>query len=62
LHSLGLEVREADCGVAVEEMLAIAGKLNSPYDWILDAGMPAPGGYALAEKLFQGWPRLIGSS
>jgi protein-histidine pros-kinase len=59
LHSLGLEVREADCGVAVEEMLAIAGKLNSPYDWILmDAGMPAPGGYALAEKLFQGWPRL----
>lgn len=59
LRSLGLEVQEADSGVAVEEMLAVADKLNCPYDWILmETGMSAPGGYALAERLFQGWPRL----
>jgi len=59
LRSLGLDVREADSGDAVEEMLAVASKLNTPYDWVLmETAMPAPGGYALAEKLFQGWPRL----
>lgn len=59
LRSLGLDVREADSGEALEEMLALASKLNTPYDWVLmETAMPAPGGYALAEKLFQGWPRL----
>lgn len=59
LRSLGLDVREADSGVAVEEMLEVASKLNTPYDWVLmETAMPAPGGYALAERLFQGWPRL----
>ncbi len=59
LRSIGLDVREAASGVVVEEMLAAAHKANLPFDWVLmDAAMPAPGGYALAEKLIKEWPRL----
>ncbi len=59
LSSLGLEVEEADGGGALVERLAAADKLNNPFDWILmESGMPAPGGYALAERLLQGWPKL----
>ncbi len=59
LRSIGLDVREAPSGVVVEEMLAAAQKANSPFDWVLmDAAMPAPGGYALAERLIKEWPRL----
>jgi protein-histidine pros-kinase len=59
LRAIGLDVREAASGVLVEEMLAAAHKANSPFDWVLmDAAMPAPGGYALAEKLIKEWPRL----
>ena len=59
LAEIGLEVREAGDGPALEEMLAAAGKAAAPFDWILmETAMPAPGGYALAEKYAQGWPRL----
>jgi protein-histidine pros-kinase len=59
LKSVGLDVFEAGSGEAVEESLAAAHKANEPFDWLLmDATMPAPGGYALAESLSKGWPRL----
>jgi len=59
LKSVGLEVQGAGTGEAVEELLAAAHKANQPFDWLLmDATMPAPGGYALAESLSKGWPRL----
>ena len=59
LGSVGLEVLEAGTGELVEELLAAAHKSNEPFDWLLmDATMPAPGGYALAESLSKGWPRL----
>jgi len=59
LDLAGLEVQEAGSGAAVEELLAAAHKANTPFDWVLmDAAMPAPGGYALAETMIKGWPRL----
>lgn len=59
LREIGLEVREAEGGAALEEFLAVAAKANTPFDWVLmETAMPAPGGYALAERLYQGWPRL----
>lgn len=59
LRDIGLDVKEADSGAALEEVLVAAGRANTPFDWILmETAMPAPGGYALAEKYFQGWPRL----
>lgn len=45
--------------MAVEELLGDAHKANAPFDWVLmDAAMPAPGGYVLAETMIKGWPRL----
>mgnify|MGYP000031138227 FL=1 len=59
LDSLGLEVQEAGSGEVLENLLASAHKANAPFDWLLmDAALPAPGGYALAETLLKGWPRL----
>ena len=59
LHSLGLEVSEAASGDEILAQLLAAQGRGVPYDWLLmDAAMPAPGGYALAEKLIKGWPRL----
>jgi len=59
LDLAGLEVQEAGSGAAVEELLGAAHKANAPFDWVLmDAAMPAPGGYALAETMIKGWPRL----
>ncbi|WP_374266551.1 response regulator [Zoogloea sp.] len=59
LATVGLDVTEGGTGEAVEELLAAAHKANEPFDWLLmDAAMPAPGGYALAESLIKGWPRL----
>lgn len=59
LESAGLDVEAAATGEALEECLAAAHKSGEPFDWLLmDANMPAPGGYALAETFFKGWPRL----
>ena len=59
LDLVGLEVQEAGSGAAVDELLGAAHKANTPFDWVLmDAAMPAPGGYALAETMIKGWPRL----
>lgn len=59
LRSLGLDVRESASGDELLARLQEAQSGSAPYDWLLmDAAMPAPGGYALAEKLIRGWPRL----
>ncbi|WP_088179389.1 response regulator [Zoogloea sp. LCSB751] len=59
LRTLGLEFREAASGEELLGLLAAAQQGDAPYDWLLmDAAMPAPGGYALAEKLIKSWPRL----
>ncbi len=59
LRSVGLEVLEAASGEAIEELLGAALTANTPFDWlVMDAAMPAPGGYALAERLLKGWPCL----
>lgn len=59
LASAGLDVETATSGEVLEECLAAAQKSGTPFDWLLmDANMPSPGGYALAETLIKGWPRL----
>ena len=59
LAAAGLEVREAGRGDAVQAQLVAAGEAGEPFDWLLmDAAMPAPGGFALVETLGKGWPRL----
>ena len=59
LRAMGLDVLEAGSGAAVEDALAAAHKSGMPFDWLLmDAAMPAPGGYALAERLLKDWPSL----
>ncbi|MBS0346479.1 MAG: response regulator [Proteobacteria bacterium] len=59
LRSLGLEVRDVAGGDELLVQLQAAQNGGVPYDWLLmDAAMPAPGGYALAERLIKGWPRL----
>ncbi|MBS0354248.1 MAG: response regulator [Proteobacteria bacterium] len=59
LRSLGVDVRDVADGEALLAQLQAAQAGNAPYDWLLmDAAMPAPGGYALAERLIKGWPRL----
>lgn len=59
LRAMGLDVLEAGNGAAVEDALAAAHKSGTPFDWLLmDAAMPAPGGYALAEQLIKDWPSI----
>ena len=59
LRAMGLEVKEAGGGAELEEALVGAHKSGAPFDWLLmDASMPAPGGYALAERLIKDWPSL----
>jgi protein-histidine pros-kinase len=59
LRSLGLDASEVADGEALLAQLQAAQAGNAPYDWLLmDAAMPAPGGYALAERLIKEWPRL----
>ncbi len=59
LRAMGLDVLEAGSGAAVEDALVAAHKSGTPFDWLLmDAAMPAPGGYALAERFIKDWPSL----
>ena len=59
LERAGVTVREAIDGEAVAAQMKSAQDTAKPFDWlIMEAAMPAPGGFALAEQLHKGWPNL----